>query len=80
MSAEIEPTHERAMMIMILNTLKLTTFNVFPSISGGKVALNHGSGLRRFNATFPPDIKGKTLLVRSNSLNRYLYDLRTVLD
>ena len=35
--------------------------NVFPLISGGKVALNHGSGLRRFNATFPPDIKGKSL-------------------
>ena len=35
--------------------------NVFPLISGGKVALNRGSGLRRFNATFPPDIKGKTL-------------------
>ena len=35
---------------------------VFPLISGRKVALNCGSGLRRFNATFPPDIKGKTLL------------------
>ena len=36
--------------------------NVFPFISGGKVALNRGSGLRRFNATFPPNIKGKTLV------------------
>ena len=34
--------------------------NVFPLISGGKVELNRGSGLRRFNATFPPNIKGKT--------------------
>ena len=31
--------------------------SVFPLILGGKVALNCGSGLRRFNATFPPDIK-----------------------
>ena len=35
--------------------------NVFPIISGGKVGINRGSGLRRFYATFPADIKGKTL-------------------
>ena len=35
--------------------------NVFPLILGGKDALNRGSSLRRFNANFPPDIKGKTL-------------------
>ena len=34
--------------------------NVFPLISGGKVALNRGSGPRQFNATFPPGIKEKT--------------------
>ena len=33
--------------------------NVFPLISGGKVALNGGSGLRRFNATFPPILREK---------------------
>ena len=40
--------------------------NVFPLISGGKVALNRSRGLRRFNATFTPDIKGKTLPCLNN--------------
>ena len=31
--------------------------------------LNRGSGLRRFNATFPPNIKGKTLLCKLALLN-----------
>ena len=35
--------------------------NVFPLILGGKVALNCLRPLSWFNATFPPDIKGKTL-------------------
>ena len=35
--------------------------NVFPLISGGKVPLNRHRPLPRFDATFPPDIKGKTL-------------------
>ena len=35
--------------------------NVFPLISGVKVALNRLRPRERFNATFPPDIKGKTL-------------------
>ena len=34
--------------------------NVFPLISGGKGALNRLRPLPPFNATFPPDIKGKT--------------------
>ena len=38
-------------------------FPVFPLILGGKVALNRLRPLPRFNATFPPNIKGKTLLV-----------------
>ena len=42
--------------------------NTFPLISGGKVALNRGSGVRRFNATFPPDIRGK-MLVKTVILN-----------
>ena len=35
--------------------------NVFPLILGGKVALNRLRPLPQFNATFPPDIKEKTL-------------------
>ena len=37
-------------------------------MSGGKLALNLGSGLRRFDATFPPDIKRKTLCARLGKL------------
>ena len=43
-----------------------TLYNVFPLISGGKVALNRLRPLPRFYATFPPDIKGKTLLRNIN--------------
>ena len=46
---------------------------------GGKVALNRGSGLRRFNTTFPPDIKGKTLANILVFLFRGLMYLRSVL-
>ena len=38
---------------------QLQRCNVFPLISGGKVALNRGSGRRRFNATFSPILRGK---------------------
>ena len=44
--------------------------NVFFSISEEKVALNRGSGLGRFNATFPPKIKGKTLPVKYDERTR----------
>ena len=34
------------------------TFVTFFLNTGGKVALNRGSGLRRFRATFPPILRG----------------------
>ena len=46
---------------VLCKKLRFTGSNMFPLISGGKIALNHGSGLRRFNTTFRPNIKGETL-------------------
>ena len=48
--------------------------NVFPLISGGKVALNHLRPLPRFNATFPPDIKGKTLVGSKRRENSHMLE------
>ena len=39
--------------------------NVFPLISGGKVALNRLRPFPRFNATFPPILRGKGYDVRT---------------
>ena len=38
-------------------TILIIVSNVFPLISGGKVALNHLRSLLRFNATFPPILR-----------------------
>ena len=51
---------------------KVNENNGFPLISGGRVALNRGSDLRRFNETFPPNIKGKTLPQRRAQLTQVL--------
>ena len=49
------PTPRAPLFITFIRNL----FNVFPLISGGKVALNCLRPLPRFNATFPPILREK---------------------